>query len=66
MSDIEDDNPFQIYPLSEMPVIVTCTEILLKKNSLKKMDFVPPEHHCSTSYFEDSKLIVFYFGSVKD
>ena len=62
MSDIGDDNPFKIYPLSEMPVSSDLHRDFTEEELIEKMDFVPPEHHCSTSYFEDSKLIVFYFG----
>ena len=52
MSDIGDDNPFKIYPLSEMPVSSDLHRDFTEEELIEKMDFVPPEHHCLTRIAE--------------
>ena len=40
MSDIGDDNPFKIYPLSEMPVSSDLHRDFTEEELIEKMDLV--------------------------
>ena len=62
MSDINTD--FHIFPLAEMPVLSDLHRDLPEEEMLANMTMVPPENHCSITYFEPGgeRMTLLYHG----